>query len=526
MAKVLSQGNPFYLEELLNFLRDRGLDPREPIALEKIELPDSLHTLILSRIDQLSEHEKTTLRVASIVGRLFRAGWLTGYFPELGGLPKVQSDLDQLADMDITPLDTPEPELAYLFKHIVTHEVTYESLPFATRARLHEQLAQYLEKQITVGTLREVPLLDTLVYHYVRSGNRAKQREYLRKAGQAAVEMSAFTTAVEYLTRLEQLTPGDDPARAAVALQLAIAHKSLGNYSAARAAVQQAQAAATADSDRATALALLGGMASELGDYAAAQAILAEAVPLARASGDQLTLYRALYALAAQYWRLGRLDDVSAMMTESLDLARALDNVHLELPVLNMLATLRWQQDGDEAEQLFRDIHTRALAVGERLTALTTINNLGVMADGRGDYKTARDNFQHALALAREIGAQEDIALSLINLADEEIKLGELDTARANSREGLALALRLGALPRVVQVVVNFGYLAYAEGQIERALALHGLARRHPAWGGEHQRELDSALARWALDPAVAEAGLMQGELLDWDATVQELLKM
>ena len=132
-----SQGNPFYLEELLNFLRYRGLDPREPIALEKIELPDSLHTLILSRIDQLSEHEKTTLRVASIVGRLFRAGWLTGYFPELGGLPKVQSDLDQLADMDITPLDTPEPELAYLFKHIVTHEVTYESLPFATRARLH-----------------------------------------------------------------------------------------------------------------------------------------------------------------------------------------------------------------------------------------------------------------------------------------------------------------------------------------------------------------------------------------------------
>jgi len=68
-----AQGNPFYLEELLNFLRDRGLDPRDPADLDKIELPDSLHTLILSRVDQLSEREKTTLRVASIVGRLFRA---------------------------------------------------------------------------------------------------------------------------------------------------------------------------------------------------------------------------------------------------------------------------------------------------------------------------------------------------------------------------------------------------------------------------------------------------------------------
>ncbi|MCX6081920.1 MAG: AAA family ATPase, partial [Chloroflexi bacterium] len=127
-----AQGNPFYLEELLNFLRDRGLDPRDPNDLNKIELPDSLHTLILSRVDQLSEREKTTLRVASIIGRLFRAEWLTGYYPTLGALSQVQDDLEQLHQLDITSLDTPEPELAYLFKHIVTHEVTYESLPFAT----------------------------------------------------------------------------------------------------------------------------------------------------------------------------------------------------------------------------------------------------------------------------------------------------------------------------------------------------------------------------------------------------------
>ena len=50
-------------------------------GLSRIELPDSLHTLILSRIDRLSEQEQTTLRVASIVGRLFRARWLTAITP-------------------------------------------------------------------------------------------------------------------------------------------------------------------------------------------------------------------------------------------------------------------------------------------------------------------------------------------------------------------------------------------------------------------------------------------------------------
>ncbi len=186
-----AQGNPFYLEELLNYVRDRGLDPAD---LNSIELPDSLHTLILSRIDQLSEREKTTLRVASIVGRLFRVEWLTGYYPELGGMNRVQSDLEQLAGLDITPLDTPQPELAYLFKHIVTHEVTYESLPFATRAKLHEQLAKYLE-----GIAAPV---DTIAHHYGQSNNQAKQREYFKKAGEAAKEAFANDAALDYFAKL------------------------------------------------------------------------------------------------------------------------------------------------------------------------------------------------------------------------------------------------------------------------------------------------------------------------------------
>jgi class 3 adenylate cyclase len=186
-----SQGNPFYLEELLNYVRDRGLDPED---LDKIELPDSLYTLILSRIDALAESEKSTLRVASIVGRLFRADWLRGYYPELGELPKVRHDLEQLAAMDITPLDSPEPELAYLFKHIVTHEVTYESLPFATRAHLHEQLAMYLE-----GINAPV---DAIAHHYDLSNNAAKQREYWLKAGDAAYDAFANEAALEYYRRL------------------------------------------------------------------------------------------------------------------------------------------------------------------------------------------------------------------------------------------------------------------------------------------------------------------------------------
>ena len=73
--------------------------------------------------------------------------------------------------------------------------------------------------------------------------------------------------------------------------------------------------------------------------------------------------------------------------------------------------------------------------------------------------------------------------------------------------------------------MTGFAELAHAEGQTERALALYGLARCQPAWSRDDQHGLDAALAEWALDPAVMEAGLAKGAELDWDATIQELLK-
>jgi len=135
-----AQGNPFYAEELLNYLRDRGIDTHDLAMIERLDLPSSLHTLILSRIDQLSARQQATLKIASVIGRLFRFAYLHGAYPILGAAEPLRADLDELAQPELTPLDTPEPELAYLFKHIVTQEVAYESLTTQARATLHEQL--------------------------------------------------------------------------------------------------------------------------------------------------------------------------------------------------------------------------------------------------------------------------------------------------------------------------------------------------------------------------------------------------
>jgi tetratricopeptide (TPR) repeat protein len=189
------------------------------------------------------------------------------------------------------------------------------------------------------------------------------------------------------------------------------------------------------------------------------------------------------------------------------------------------LAVVALQQDLTEAERLLREVHTRAVAASNRAIAATALNNLGQVHKERKEYTAAHGNYRQALPLAREIGAQNSIALYLLNLADLDIKLGQLAAARTGLREGLALAVRLGALPWVVAAVTFFANLAHAEGQTKWALALLGLACQHPAWNSGNQRGMEVDLAEWALDPAVVDAGLKAGEALDWDATVRELLR-
>jgi class 3 adenylate cyclase/tetratricopeptide (TPR) repeat protein len=520
----VAQGNPFFLEELVNYLHDQRLDPYDPETLERVELPDSLHTLIISRIDQLCESEKNTLSAASVIGRLFRVGWLTGYYPDLGDAAALKATLDQLSQMEITLPDETDTALAYLFKHIVTHEVIYEKLPFATRARLHEQLAQYLETEITAGTLSRRALLDNLVYHYLRSRNLEKQRAYLHEAAQAALTVSAGLTAAAYLTRLLELTPEGDPLRSSVARQLAEAYRYNGDYTAARAALEQAQAAAQTEEDQVAAFILAGALLSQQGDYQGAQAVLTEALPLARQNGNQPNLCRALYTLGVQRSRLGKPDEARPFILESLEIAEALDDLKTQAQAYNLLAIMAARQGAPDAGERFQNLYTWSLEVGDRLMTLMALTNLGVLAEERTEYQVAREHFQEALRIAYEIGAQDSIALSLVNIANEEIKLREFALARAHLVEGLRLSLRIESFPRVIQTMTNYSELVFAEGNIDYALQLMGMVRQHPAAQGQHQHQIAQIVSTWELDPTLVEAGMASGATLDWETILQELL--
>jgi predicted ATPase len=152
----------------------------------------------MSRIDRLDESSKLTVKVASVIGRTFKYRTLEGAYPVEIAPERLQDNLERLSRLDLTPLDRPAPEWEYIFKHIITREVAYESLLFAHRRELHHRIGEYLERA-TTDSLEEQ--YETLAHHYYQSGDREKSWVYLVKAGDKARDKYANEAAIAHYTQ-------------------------------------------------------------------------------------------------------------------------------------------------------------------------------------------------------------------------------------------------------------------------------------------------------------------------------------
>lgn len=187
-----AQGNPFYIEELVRYVAERGG--------QTSDLPTSLESLILSRIDRLSKTQQLTVKVASVIGRRFPVEWLTGAYGGTVDVTTAPADLEQIRVIGLIVNDTPPPQQAFLFRHAVVRDVAYETLGFALRQSLHEQLASHLER-----SAGETPPVDLLAYHYARSANSEKEAEYRRLAAELAIRNGAYADALAHVTRATEI---------------------------------------------------------------------------------------------------------------------------------------------------------------------------------------------------------------------------------------------------------------------------------------------------------------------------------
>jgi tetratricopeptide (TPR) repeat protein len=246
-----AEGNPFYVEEIIRMLVDRGILIRtgadrigwrvapgweDSDEVTDPAIPDTVQGVLAARLDLLTGEERDMLQHAAVIGRYFWASALRMLHPGLGD--ELDDILDALASKDLIHESTnteasvaPAGEPVYTFVHALTREVTYSAIPRTRRAHEHQHVAEWLE---TLARGREAEFADLLAQHYrqyyvqanlARSRNSARRLAvrnkvvcYLIFAGDQAMMRHSGTKAEAYYTDAlsllaEDALAGDVPRR-------------------------------------------------------------------------------------------------------------------------------------------------------------------------------------------------------------------------------------------------------------------------------------------------------------------------
>jgi predicted ATPase/class 3 adenylate cyclase len=200
-------GNPFFMEEIVQTLVDQGVLRHDPAggmqlvspvtssALAALQLPPTVQGVLAARIDRLPAEEKALLQTLAVLGKEFAWSLLTQVTDQPD--EELQRLLAHLQAEEFIYEQPAFPESAYIFKHALTQEVAYNAVLLERRRVLHERAAQAIEGLFAE---RLPEHYNALAHHYSRSGNTAKAVDYLHRAGQQAVERSAYTEAISHLT--------------------------------------------------------------------------------------------------------------------------------------------------------------------------------------------------------------------------------------------------------------------------------------------------------------------------------------
>ena len=474
-----AEGNPFFVEEVTRSLIETGALRRSNTGYElarpvdEIEVPDTVQDVIMARLDRLPDEPKRAIQTAAVIGREFTVRLLERV-ADLHG--QADDPLRELKSVELIYERSLYPELAYMFRHALTHDVAYESLLVSRRKTLHRLAAAAVE-DLYADRLTEH--YETIAFHAEQGEVWEQAFEYLGKSGGKALSAYAPEQAVEFYERaLALVERGDVPGDPARVLPLHAgrgeAFYVLSRFDESAGAYREMQSAAQAlddpiqegvalfqagislhwahrfeeamecaerareiglghDNDAIVAgsLITIEGVYSVTGDQEAAAGVIEEASRVAARS--QVPLLEGITDVWAGFSHHWRGDEARAL--EFWDKGVRIGKEH-ELPIV-LLWTL-WDQGlaligsgrYDDALASLREHSELTTRLGDKVFRCRTLNTLGWAYMDLCNWDQAIEHNLQGSEESRVVDDPEIIRNAELNLGDCHLALGELDEAK------------------------------------------------------------------------------------------------
>ncbi len=540
----LTEGNPFFVEELLKSLMEAGNIFYEQGGWKHKErsswhIPRSVQDAVELRTAHLSEGARQVVHLAAVAGRHFDFALLQAL---------TQQDEAQLLplikELIAAQLVVEESAEQFAFRHALTRQAVYAQLLARERKALHRTIAETLERLYAPSV--EAHLAD-LASHFSLAGVWEKALEYGQRAGEQAQALYAPQAAIEHFTRALDaarqlsLTPAASLYRAR-----GLAYETLGDFERARADQETALQLAHEASDRhAQWQALLDlGLLWAGRNYAQSGDYYQQALALARTMDDPATLAHSLNRLGNWHLNVEQPHEALRRHQEALATFQALSDRRGKAATLDLLGMASFLS-GDliqgttycqQAIVLLHELDDRQRLISSLVTLMMCggVYETETLVPAAVGFADSLHFGEQALKIAGEIGQRSDEAHTLIQMAMCLGPRGEYARALEVAQRGLAIAEEiehrqwmtaghraLGAL------YLDLLALSEARQHLEQALAL---AQEVGSWNWiriisgflapayllQHDQASADSLLTAALEPDAAMQTL--GQRLVWAA--------
>jgi len=390
-----TEGNPFFLREIVRHFADTGVLERQPDGWhvvarpERIAVPEGVREVVGRRLGALSSETNEVLRVAAVVGLVFDVDLLAAV--------TLRSDDAVLALIEEAVDNRILSEVAgrvdrFAFAHALVRETIYEELTTSRRVRLHQQIGEAIER---LSVDDPGARLSELAHHFSEAsarGDNRKALEYCTRAGQRALERLAFEEAATHYQRALDIS--DESA------------------------------------DRVPLLLALGAAVSGAGRTVEAQQIYGEAFDLARALEDVDAMAAATFGYARfPIWVSGGTSTYRAeeLLDATLD-AIGPDDSPVRARLLACKAEQVLAEDGPRAQRFAEDARAMAQRVGDAATTVEVWQTkLLISREPTADLATMRTEARDLIDAARACGRRDPEMMGYAHLMYALLEGADID---------------------------------------------------------------------------------------------------
>jgi len=494
-----TQGNLFFVKEILKSLVSEGLLVWDDVqgrwhanAIDMIELPSSIRSIIGHSLSKLSQAALESLSVAAVIGREFTLRVLAHV-----------SDLDEdsLADALEEALQARlltekrgGREEIYSFENLVIHQTLLERLNLRRTARLHLKVAKSLE---TLYRHQLDDHIETIARHYSLGARTDEDIStaigYLERAADRASRIFALANAVDLYTQALDLTQDDqsplrDERLLALRKRRGAVYQQIGDFAAAatdlEAVLGSPQVSQNATHKRAVLL-QLGQVYRRMERFEDAIRALTDAVEISRMMQDESLVADALYYLGATYWSLGEINQALVHQEEGYAIVQRLGlQDEIAMRVLHGIAECYGRKvDYARMFALAEESLRMARALGDMEYQSENLMIMGTAEIERGYYEHALEIFAENAAVCQQAGLRWHHTSNLTVQGRATAAVGDYERGMTLLLEGAATAKQhfKGFLVTMVHIYLGVTYLELEQLDLAEAALSVGLerAQRH-----------------------------------------------